>query len=263
MESPAPTRLSSGLFRRPEGLLTQRNIKEARKTGWNQRAPASSPPLPFGNRLSGPLRRTPPSPPRPLLYRADLHDDRTGLTPDQNPARQPRGARCYQSQLKSRPADAQRRAEASAWRGLNLLIPQQHLQGDPRPTQEDALLLQTYRHVHARTVCCLSTAAFPGAFLADRRQGSGWKRGFTSQDPGSGFKIRVVQMNQELITFACRRLLLWLRPSQACQQAAELQLVSIAAHLKGPGALYFEIRSPVRPPTWRRLCGSDDSQKHD
>lgn len=118
-------------------------MKEARKTGRNQRAPASSPPLPLGNRLSGPRAAVadpcvtaPPAMGGYHLTFTMTGRDCSGLTPDQNRAQQPRGARCYRSQLKCRPADAQHQPEASAWRaaGLNLLIPQQHLQGDPRPT---------------------------------------------------------------------------------------------------------------------------------
>lgn len=98
-------RLFSGLFRRPEGLLTQRIIKEARKTGWNRRAPASSPPLPLGTRLSGP-----PSPRRPLLPPCRstaltftmTGRDCSGLTPDQNPAQQPRGRSLLPEPIKIR-----------------------------------------------------------------------------------------------------------------------------------------------------------------
>lgn len=86
VKSSAPTRLSSALFSRPEGLLTRRDIKEARKTGWNRRAPASSPPLPLGTRLSGrraavadPSVTAATASPAMPVYRADLHDDRTGL----------------------------------------------------------------------------------------------------------------------------------------------------------------------------------------
>lgn len=87
--------------------------------------------------------------------------DCSGLTPDRDPAQQPRGARRYQSQLKSRPADAQHQPEASAGRaaGRNLLIPQQHLQGDPkanagRHAAAGVQLQQPRTHAQGRSDVC-------------------------------------------------------------------------------------------------------------